>query len=258
MSVMTADARLRLLDQDAVDDLAQFAARARRLDEHAALWLRATGTLLVAMASPLFSARLGDDTPTLVAVKVLPLARPGTADYVTEAQAIADRTARMRSEDDTLLRPPPVEVHEVWTGIAPPRGGWSPVAVVSESAVREVARAGIAEIAAGAPTGSGELAVHELRGRVWGRPADALGGMTAGLAFALDGFGFLGAPGMDDSAASAGPDAVPTGAVPKHAVPDGTSADGTGTVRLLRSGRWQRAAGRYGDVLARVRAHRAG
>jgi hypothetical protein len=77
--------------------------------------------------------------------------------------------------------------------------------------------------------------------------------MTAGLAFALDGFGFLGAPGMDDSAASAGPDAVP-----KHAVPDGTSADGTGTVRLLRSGRWQRAAGRYGDVLARVRAHRAG
>lgn len=215
--------RLHLLDAHVVADLEQFVARARRLDDGAAVWLSAHDRALVATASPLFAAGLSDAAPTLLGVKVLPLAKPARLQYVVPAQALSDRLVRMHREGDTTLRTPPVEVHEVWSAVTPPRSGWQCIAEVSVEQVREVARAGIDEIAQGVPELAGELAVHELRGRVWGRSADALAGLTSGLAFTLDAFGFL--PSQQEQ---------------------------TGIVRLFHNGMWQRAAAPFGDAIVRL------
>ncbi|MCD7100826.1 hypothetical protein [Pseudoclavibacter sp. 13-3] len=224
--------RLHLLDAHAVADLAQFVARARRLDDQAAVWLSAHERALVATASPLFGAGLTDAAPTLLGVKVLPLAQPARLQYVVQAQALSDRLVRMGREADTTLRTPPVEVHEVWAAVTPPRTGWQRVAEVSVEQVRAAARAGIDEIAKGVPEVAGELAVHELRGRVWGRAADALAGLTQGLAFTLDAFGFL--PSQPSISAQ------PARHSQSH------------TVHLFQNGMWQRAAAPFGDAIVRL------
>lgn len=212
------DNALRLRDLRAVADLDQFARRAQRLDENAAVSVAAHGPVAVVTASPLYGTGLNDKAPTLLAVKVLELAEPSTVRFVSPAQAITDRAARMRSTDDTVLRVPPVEVLEVWAAITPPRAGWAPVAQADATRVGEIARAGIERVRAGVPDVAGELAVHELRARVWSVAEDDLAGFVSGVAFALEGFGFL--------------------------------AEGQ-PVALSTNGRWQRASAAFGDVIAR-------
>lgn len=212
------DNALRLRDQRAVADLDQFARRALRLDENAGISVAAHGQVAVVTASPLYSTGLNDQAPTLLAVKVLQLSEASTVHFVAPAQAVTDRTARLRSTDDTVFRAPPVETLEVWAAVTPPQAGWAPLAEVTSARVTEIARAGIERVSAGVPDVAGELAVHELRARIWGVSEDALAGFVSGVAFALDGFGFL--------------------------------SDGQ-PVRLSTNGRWQRASAAFGDVIAR-------
>ena len=54
-----------------------------------------------------------------------------------------------------------------------------------------VAREGIAEVAQGAPEGSGASAVADLRARVWGRSTATVPPVPAGTAFGLHALGFL-------------------------------------------------------------------
>ena len=83
--------------------------------------------------------------------------------------AVSDRLAH----DTTAgLELPPVTVQTAWAAMTPPRAGWEPVGSVDAEALVEAARAGIAEVAQGAPDGSGGQAVTDLRQRVWGRLTD--------------------------------------------------------------------------------------
>lgn len=150
----------------------------------------------------------------------------GGPDVVVEVDAVMDRLARMKRTGELDLAVPPVQVAAPWAGHAAPRSGWERVGDVDPDALREVARAGIAEIATGAdgppadrppadatpdgdgvfveaspqeaasggrstPPRSGALAVEELRRRVWTRPAPDLAGGPAGLAFGAHILGFL-------------------------------------------------------------------
>ena len=78
-----------------------------------------------------------------------------------------------------------------WAALTPPRAGWEPVGSLDAAALVEVARAGIAEVAQGAPAGAGGHAVTDLRQRVWGRLTETVPPVPAGAAFAAYVLGFL-------------------------------------------------------------------
>jgi len=75
--------------------------------------------------------------------------------------------------------------------MTPPRAGWERVGSVDADALVGAARAGIAEVAQGAPAGSGGQAVTDLRQRVWGRLTDTMPPVPAGAAFAAYALGFV-------------------------------------------------------------------
>jgi hypothetical protein len=78
-----------------------------------------------------------------------------------------------------------------WAGISPPRGGWRPVGETTYGLLDATARAGIDEVAAAVPTGTGEQLVQRVRAEVWGRPIDGLEFVPAGASFAAASLGFL-------------------------------------------------------------------
>ena len=81
--------------------------------------------------------------------------------------------------------------HPTWRALSPPRSGWEPVGRVGDANLHAAARAGITEVAEGAPDGSGSAAVTDLRSRVWGRPTSTVPPVPAGTAFGLHVLGFL-------------------------------------------------------------------
>ena len=137
-----------------LEDLASYAARARRLDPDAAM-------------------RVVVSTGTTVPVA-----------------AILDRVARARplpTSGPVSLGVPPVRVFAPWAGVSSPRSGWEPSATIPSAELVATAAAGIAEIAA---AGTGLAAqVEALRARVWGQPLHE-SGAPAGLALAAYGLGF--------------------------------------------------------------------
>ena len=96
-----------------------------------------------------------------------------------------------------VLVPVPFETSTVsWAGISPPRSGWEPRGQADAAALETAARAGIAEVAAVIPAGTGEQIVQRVRSEIWGRPLEGVGGLSgvpAGAAFAAFSLGFLGA-----------------------------------------------------------------
>jgi hypothetical protein len=88
----------------------------------------------------------------------------------------------------------PAEVNTVtWAGVAPPRGGWKPVAQTLAGPLIEVAKSGIVEVAEALPNDPGEAMVRRLRSDVWGRPLPGVD-VPAGAAFAAHSLGFLADP----------------------------------------------------------------
>jgi hypothetical protein len=229
---------LELPDAPASADLRTFVARARRLDDGAAVRLVAAGTVLAVYACALF----GPATPTVLGLRVMPLAAPSEADETVPAAALADRLAlieRRIAADRPAPGSPGAPVHlelppvtpgasAAWAGLLPARSGWSVEGLLQVRDLREAARAGIEEVAAGTPAVAGAAAVGRLRAAVWGRPL--LGdhpGVPAGVAFAAEAFGFLG---------------------PATAATEGAQED---AVTLHRNGRWWRLSTTRGHVLAR-------
>ncbi|MGL5856827.1 MAG: hypothetical protein ACRC35_00190 [Angustibacter sp.] len=237
------DRTLLLPGDGTAQDLATYLARARRLDPDGAVRLIARDGTLAA-----YVAVLPGPDPTVLGLRVAqigtdPPAREGDVaelDVTVPIAAVADRLARaVPGQLDTraavadltasfgsgagsapmmAVQVPPTLVRVPWAGITPPRSGWSPVGAVSEPVLRDVARDGIAEVAAGAPAGSGSLAVTQLRSRVWGRDVPDVPGLPAGVALAVDALGFAGAGEL----------------VPVH-----------------QAGRWYRLSTARGHVLAR-------
>lgn len=192
-----------LLGGPAAADLATYVARARRLDPGGAMRLVASGQSLAAYVSPVH----GSGGPTVLGLRVLALAEPADVDTTVYLAAVTDRLARVApggspTADVVPLALPPVQVSDAgWAGMSPPRGGWEPVGALTRATLDAAARQGAAQIAAGAPEGSGASAVARLRALVWAREVPGVPGLPAGAAFVAEALGFLRAASEPDDVA---------------------------------------------------------
>lgn len=164
-------------DGESVADLATYVARARTLDQDGAIRLQAVGEVLAAWVCVLPGTgvlRSG----LVLGLRTMRLAGEHRLDVTVPLGALTDRFARRATTGDarTSLPVPPGEVAPPWAAVSPPRGGWEPVGALDVAVLDAAARAGIAEVAQGAPEGSGAAAVAGLRQRVWARPVRELAG----------------------------------------------------------------------------------
>jgi hypothetical protein len=211
-----------LTSRAAFQDLGTYVGRAARVDSGGAARLVAHGDVLAVFVSPVH----GGGGPTVLGLRVVRLAGAVDVDTTVTLASLSDRFARIVAgglvgPDAPVRVPlPPQEAADVaWAGVTPPREGWEVLGTVPEPVLREAARAGVEEIAAGAGDGAGAQAVARLRGLVWGRDVAGVPGLPAGAAFAADALGFLA---------------------------------GDEPVALHRKGPWRRLTSRHGHVLARM------
>lgn len=226
---MTASGELRLADPQVTADLRTFVIRARAADD-GAVRLQAVGSVLAAYVCVLRPRALGEDTPTVLGMRTMPLAEPAQLDTAVSLASVADRLARMGGAD-TVLSVPPTTVTESWTGIGAPRSGWERGEDVPFRLLEQAAHRGIREVAALVPASSGAPVVNTARGAVWGRRLPGtVAAIPAGTAFAALTLGFLPAGGAGEAG-------------------EGETAGGAAAV--FHSGRWTRLSMPRGHVLVR-------
>lgn len=197
--------RLTFADGETLADLGTLVARARSLEPEGAIRLQARGGVLAAWVCVVPGQGL-TGSGLVLGLRTMALAGEQDLDVTVALAAMGDRFARRSTngEAGTTLQVPPAEVSPRWAGVLPPRGGWEPVGTVGTADLLAAAEEGIAEVAQGAPEGSGAAAVGMLRSRVWSREVlDASGAPTgapagAGLAARVLGF----ARGGDERSAS--------------------------------------------------------
>lgn len=178
--------RLIFADAPAAADALTFAGRTARVGD-GAVRLSATGGTLMMTSAPFAPRGLFDSTPTVLAMRALPVDPELVCDLVVEASELvgADDSADELELPETALSPS-------WAGVSPPRGGWEQAGSVAASVLAARAQWGIAAVAEALPQNPGEDAVRAVRAAVWGVPDDALGGLPLGVAFAAFTLGFIG------------------------------------------------------------------
>ena len=187
-----------LVDSLSLGDLQVFLSRAQRVEDGSVRLISGSGVLAVYVAV-LVPAGLLDDSPTVLGLRTFALTGAGTFDVVVPVRSLIERLNRLQSEIVDPSAPVtvslPMQVNTVtWTAISPPRGGWKSLESVEASLLESVAKAGIDEVAAAVPTGTGEQIVQRVRSEVWGHPIAGLEYVPAGAAFAGLSLGFLGGP----------------------------------------------------------------
>ncbi len=213
---------LILADPQVTADLRTFVVRARAAED-GAVRLQAVGSVLAAYVCVLRPRALGENTPTVLGMRTMPLAAEARMDTAVSLASVADRLARMGASD-TVLPVPPMTVTESWTGVSAPRSGWECSEDVPFKLLEQAAHRGIKEFAALVPASSGAPVVQTARGAVWGQQMPGVAApIPAGAAFAALTLGFL-----------------PAGA-------DGEAA-------VFRCGRWTRLSMPRGHVLIRSAA----
>ena len=191
-----------LTDSLSLGDLQVYLGRAARVDDGSAR-LIASGEVLAVYVGVLSPSGMLDASPTVLGLRTFALANPAAFDAVVPVRALLDRLVRRQNELVDPAAPvtvdvPPQATAAAWAAISPPRGGWSPVTSTGAALLETVATAGIAEVAAAIPTGTGEQIVHRVRSEVWGRPIPGLERVPAGAAFAALSLGFLGGGDADE------------------------------------------------------------
>lgn len=174
--------RLVLADSGTASDVLTFVGRAAQISDDG-VRLQAHGGVLALTAAALAPQGLFDQTPTILAMRIV------HADPELECDIVVDELTR--DDDERMLRLPETGRSPAWAGVSPPRGGWERAAAVSAATVAERAQWGISAVARGATPGSGEEAVRALRAAIWGEPDEHLGGLPRGVAFAAHAFGFI-------------------------------------------------------------------
>jgi len=206
-------------------DLATYLGRAGRVEEGSVRLIAGSG-VLAAYTAILYPSGLLDESPTVLGLRTLALeGRDADFDAVVPVRSLIERLKRLQAQqtEGSVTVSLPIEVSTVtWAGISPPRGGWKKVHEVSAGALDRVARAGIDEVAAAVPTGTGEQIVRRVRSEVWGRPVPEAEHLPAGAGFAAFSLGFL-----------ADPDEV---------------------IPVYEAGPWSRVSSQRGHVLVRRRA----
>lgn len=172
-------------DPHAAADVLTFAGRASRLGD-GALRLQAAGGTLAMTCAPLAPRGLLDTTPTVLAMRALPVDADLQCDIVVDASLLT-----VAPDDATALVLPVVGLSPAWAGVAPPRAGWTAAAGIPASTLASSAQWGIAAVAEALPSDPGEDAVRAVRAAVWGEPDAALSSLPRGAAFAAFGMGFI-------------------------------------------------------------------
>jgi hypothetical protein len=182
-----------LVDEQSAVDLQSFLNRARRLDPEGMVRLRAFGDVLAAYVAPIFAGNLMDSGPTVLGLRTSELAAPAEIDVVVPIAAVQERLARLIDSPGTKeFKVQLVEAARApWAGISPPRQGWMAMGTINETRLTQVARDGIAEVAAAIPESVGGPIAARIRGEVWGRGIDLESMVPTGAAFAAAGLGFL-------------------------------------------------------------------
>lgn len=182
-------------DSLALADLHVFLGRATRVED-GAVRLIADGRVLAVYVAVLYPSGLLDASPTVLGLRTFALSESAAFDSVVPVASLAERVARLRDEVIDPTAPVrvalPLAVFTVtWAAISPPRGGWMRVDPTTSALLEPVATAGIAEVAAAIPVGTGEQIVQRVRSEVWGRPIPGLEHVSAGGAFAALSLGFI-------------------------------------------------------------------
>ncbi|MGZ8803852.1 MAG: hypothetical protein ACXWZG_00940 [Microbacterium sp.] len=204
--------RLIFADAPAAADALTFAGRTARVGDGAVRLRAAEGTLVMTSA-PFAPRGLFDSTPTVLAMRALPVDPELICDVVVEASELTAVDG-----DAAHLELPTVGLSPSWAGVSPPRGGWVAAETIAASVLAARAQWGIAAVAETIPQNPGEDAVRAVRAAVWGVPDDALGGLPLGVAFAAFTLGFI--AGEEDAA-------------------------------VFRAGSWTRVTLRRGHIIAR-------
>ena len=185
-----------LADSLSLGDLQVYLSRAARVEDGSVRLISAAGVLAVYTAI-LYPRGLLDQSPTVLGLRTFALTEQVDLDKVVPVRSLLDRVARLLASAAAPVETPvtvtvPLEVSTVtWAGISPPRGGWQQQGETDAAVLERAARAGIDEVAAVIPSGTGEQIVQRVRSEVWGRPIDGLEFVPTGAGFAAFSLGFL-------------------------------------------------------------------
>ncbi|HEX4442425.1 MAG TPA: hypothetical protein VHZ81_02540 [Galbitalea sp.] len=220
---------LTLVDALALRDLKVYLSRAGRIEEGSVRLIGGGGILAVYVAV-IYPAGLLDEVPTVLGLRTFALTNTDTIDAVVPIRSLLERVNRLEETVTDLGQPVtitiPMGVNTVtWAAISPPKGGWHALREIPGALLEGIARAGIDEVAAAVPTGTGAQIVQRVRAEVWGREIPGLEDVPAGGAFAALSLGFLGDSESDE-------------------------------VRLFESGPWTRLTTPRGHVLIKRKAWR--
>ena len=184
-----------LADEQTAIDLQSYLNRAKRLDQEGMVRLRAFGKILAAYVAPIFSGNLMDSGPTVLGLRTCELSQEAEVDVVVPIGAVLERLAKILADGvsglDALKVQLPESSRAVWAGISPPRQGWLDMGTINEARLTQIARDGIAEVAASLPGSVGGPIATRIRGEIWGRGIDLESRVPTGAAFAAAGLGFL-------------------------------------------------------------------
>ena len=149
--------RLIFPDAAAAADALTFAGRTARVGD-GAVRLSASGGTLTMTSAPFAPRGLFDATPTVLAMRALPVDPELVCDLVIEASDLvgADDSAAQLELPETALSP-------AWAGVSPPRGGWEQTGTVAASLLVSRAQWGVAAVAEALPQNPGEDAVRAVR-----------------------------------------------------------------------------------------------
>ncbi|MDJ0324493.1 hypothetical protein QMG61_12065 [Cryobacterium sp. PH31-AA6] len=184
-----------LTDSLSLSDLQVYLSRASRVEDGSVRLISAAGVLAVYTAI-LYPRGLLDASPTVLGLRTFALTAPVELDAVVPVRSLLDRLARLVAAVTDPAAPVtvtvPLEVTTVtWAGISPPKGGWTALGETDAALLQTSADAGIEEVAAVIPTGTGGQIVQRVRSEVWGRPIPGLEIVPSGAAFAAVSLGFL-------------------------------------------------------------------
>jgi len=215
-----------LPDTLALRDIATFLGRAGRVEDGSVRLIGGGGILAVYVAV-FYPSGLLDSSPTILGLRTFAILEKDAFDVVVPVASLLMRIERAKNEATDDAAPVslslPMQVNTVtWAAISPPRGGWTPIAPVSSMLLELVGKAGIEEVAANVPTGTGEQIVHRVRSEVWGRPIRSAEHLPAGVGFAALSLGFI-EPGSNEP------------------------------IAVFETGTWTRVSSRRGHVLVKRR-----
>lgn len=178
--------------REAAVDLTSFLTRARRVLDGAARVI-SDGTHLQVYVGILMPRGLLDRTPTVLGLRVAPLASGDICDVVVPLESLVYRIDKAVSDaqGEVVIELPAPSPSLHWPSISPPREGWKRRMGIPADQLADTARRGIEAIAEAIPDSVGEAVVQKVRAEVWGQPIAHKKAIPWGAGFAADALGFL-------------------------------------------------------------------